>query len=218
MILTYGQLELALSLYMGIHPDRVGTFRARIKQFQRLQFPSGVNVGRGVKMTYSGEHLFKVATALQLISLGQPAMTAANIVESNWEDFATGYGIAIRNEFFDWPIQKRSAGISIYFRIVVNSLAPLMGEDDAYLSNGWVSVAHKGILLDAIDDDPERVADSAILLSASNIMRGILYSCLKAKVDDPLTNPEFSDWHTRSSSNGWWNYGEISEYMNVPND
>lgn len=218
MILSYRQLELSLSLYLGIHPDRIGTFRARIKQFQRLQFPSGVNVGRGTKMTYSGEHLFKLAAAFHLVQMGQPAMTAANLVDQNWDSFAAGFGLAIRNEFYEWPISKDSANLSIYLRIALNTLAPLSGNSEEHLLTGIVHVEHGEMFREALEDEPEREANSFLVLCASHIMRGLLYACAQAKVDEPFQDTEFEDWHERESRYKWWNYGEISKNMNIPND
>jgi hypothetical protein len=92
--LTYGQVETTLAAHLQIQPDRMGTFRSRIKQLQRLQFPPGVNVGRGSKMGYSGEHLFMLVTAFELIGIGLPAQTACHLVTRHWPHFAGGYALA----------------------------------------------------------------------------------------------------------------------------
>lgn len=218
MILSYRQLEMALSLYLGIHPDRVPTFRARIKQFQRLQFPSGVNVGRGTKMHYSGEHLFKLATAFELVALGQPALTASNLVEANWNKIAAGYGIAIRNEYYEWPHDKQNHHVSIYLRITQNTLAALFGGDEAELINGYVSVEHRQNMIEHLEDDPEREGNSFLLLCASHIMRGILQSCSQARIESPFDDSEFEEWYKLDSPHAWWMYGDGNEFVNVPHD
>ncbi len=98
MKLTYGQLELTLASHLQIHPDKVPTLRSRIKQLQRLQFPPGVNVGRGSKMEYTGEHLFMLVTVFELIGFGLPAQTACNLVKDHWSHFAAGYSLAALQE------------------------------------------------------------------------------------------------------------------------
>ena len=98
MKFSYGQLEATLSHYLRIQPDRVSTFRARLKQLQRLQFPPGVNVGRGAKMGYSAEHLFMLVSAFELISFGMPAKFATDLVVRHWTHFSAGYGLASLNE------------------------------------------------------------------------------------------------------------------------
>ncbi|MDJ0979249.1 MAG: hypothetical protein QNI87_12050 [Erythrobacter sp.] len=94
MKLTFGQLETTLANHLHIHPDKVPTLRSRIKQLQRLQFPPGVNVGRGAKMEYSGEHLFMLVSAFELIGFGLPAQAACNLVNTHWNVLAGGYGLA----------------------------------------------------------------------------------------------------------------------------
>ena len=106
MELSYGQVEATLIAHFRIHPDRVGTFRSRVKQLQRLQFPPGVNVGRGTRMGYSGEHLFKLITAFELISIGLPAQTACNLVERHWVRFSAGYALAALQER-NWMTRKK---------------------------------------------------------------------------------------------------------------
>lgn len=98
MQLTYGQLEATLTSHFRIHPDRIGTFRSRIKQLQRLQFPPGVNVGRGTKMVYSAEHLLMLATAFHLIASGLPAQAGTALVAAHWEHFSGGYALAALQE------------------------------------------------------------------------------------------------------------------------
>lgn len=93
MQLTYGQLEMVLSLHLQIHPDKVPTFRSRLKQLQRLEFPPGVNVGRGSKMTYTAEHLFMLVTVFEILGFGLPAQTACKLVTLHWEHFSAGYAL-----------------------------------------------------------------------------------------------------------------------------
>lgn len=98
MQLTYGQLESVLSLHLQIHPDKVPTFRSRLKQLQRLEFPPGVNVGRGSKMSYSAEHLFMLVIVFEILSFGLPAQTACKVVNQHWSMFAGGFALAALQE------------------------------------------------------------------------------------------------------------------------
>lgn len=97
MELSYGQLEHSLAMYLRIHPDKVPTLRSRIKQLQRLQFPPGVNVGRGAKMMYTREHLFQMAIAFELIGCAVPAQTACQVASRHWEEFGAGIALAMLN-------------------------------------------------------------------------------------------------------------------------
>lgn len=119
MELSYRQLEATLAAHLRIKPDRIGTFRARIKQLQRLEFPSGVNIGRGAKMIYGADHLVKLAFAFELIGAGFPAMLATTVTESNWRKIGAAVATDYRNRmrlFFDE---------SIYVRLIVRTLSEI---------------------------------------------------------------------------------------------
>lgn len=94
MKLSYRQLEAILAAYLNVHPDKVATFRSRMKQLQRLEFPMGVNIGRGVRMTYSAEHLLQLAVAFEVIGTGVPAKAATELVSQYWERFRAAFGRA----------------------------------------------------------------------------------------------------------------------------
>ena len=94
MKLSYRQLEAILAAYLNVHPDKVGTFRSRLKQLQRLEFPPGVNIGRGVRMTYSAEHLLQLAVAFEVIGAGLAAKSATELVSGHWKAFQMAFARA----------------------------------------------------------------------------------------------------------------------------
>jgi hypothetical protein len=136
MELTYRQLEATLRGHFRISPDRASTFTSRIKQLQRLNFPSGVNIGRGVKMTYTGEHLFKLITAFELIGLGLPAQAVAGLVEKHWEPISAAYALAI--------LEERAFGeqdkARIYMRLELKSMHDIQFGQLGNASASYVSV------------------------------------------------------------------------------
>lgn len=121
MDMSYKRLEATLLAHFQINPDKASTFKSRIKQLQRLGFPPGVNIGRGAKMEYSATHLFKLVTALELISAGIPADRATKIVSSDWETFAAGFAVAIRElsrqevpeRIFAWVLTRSFGDLQI---------------------------------------------------------------------------------------------------------
>lgn len=121
MEMTYKQLEKALISYFKIKPDREGTFRSRIKQLQRLEFPSGVNVGRGTKMTYTGEHLFKLTVAFELLSSGLPALAATQLVELHWPAFQGAFRLAAIQKRFG----RRGPEIPLFLKIDVQTMSDI---------------------------------------------------------------------------------------------
>lgn len=101
--LSFGRLESVLANHFRIDPDRAGTFRARIKQLQRLNFPSGVNVGRGVKFEYGLEHTLKLIVALEFMSAGLPAKFVSDIVENDWTRFLLAFQL-VPPAWDDWKL------------------------------------------------------------------------------------------------------------------
>jgi len=83
-----------LAAYLNVHPDKIGTFRSRMKQLQRLEFPAGVNIGRGVRMTYTAEHLLQLAVAFEVIGTGLAAKAATDLVSEHWMKFQTAFARA----------------------------------------------------------------------------------------------------------------------------
>nr|WP_314446346.1 hypothetical protein [uncultured Sphingomonas sp.] len=84
-------LEISLATAFRIPLDELPRFRARIKQLQRLGFPAGVNIGRGVKMPYSTEHLTKLGLAFSLLESGLTAKIATDLVEQRWDRWRSGF-------------------------------------------------------------------------------------------------------------------------------
>jgi hypothetical protein len=99
-VLSFGMLERALVTALRVDPERTDTFRARLKQLQRLGFPPGVNVGRGTKMSYSTEHLLQLMFAFELISTGLPAKTATEMVLQGWQRIRSACSVLGRYDPF----------------------------------------------------------------------------------------------------------------------
>src|SRR5690606_36146481 len=121
MQLTYAQLEQTLSAHLRIQPDKLPTFRARIKQLQRLEFPPGINVGRGVRMEYTAEHLLKLATVFELLDFGYPAQAACHLVEAHWPLWSAGYALAALNDR-QRTRERDEDGGRVFAALIVNSL------------------------------------------------------------------------------------------------
>lgn len=93
-----------MSAYLNVHPDKFATFRSRMKQLQRLEFPAGVNIGRGVRMTYTAEHLLQLAVAFEVMGTGVAAKAATELVSEYWDRFQAAFGrahtrLGYRNDF-----------------------------------------------------------------------------------------------------------------------
>ncbi len=198
MILTYGQLEAAVVAHLQIHPDRVPTLRARIKQLQKLQFPPGVNVGRGTKMAYNAAHLFQLISAFELINVGLPAATATGMVITNWRVFAAGYGRAVQN-------LHGVRSDDVFVRLLHLSLEELTGGIDR---KGWTSPAYiedRESLDFELGRDDRRVAFTSIILCASDIARSVMHATENVcRIQSPSEDEEFSSWPADYSNENYW--------------
>lgn len=69
-------------MLVRLNPDRSRSgIESRIKQWQRLGVPAGVNVGRGLRVTYGREQVLAMIFMNELTRLGFPAATAKAIIE-----------------------------------------------------------------------------------------------------------------------------------------
>lgn len=88
--LTFGQVEAILAEMEGVHNDRRGAFQSRLKQWQKMKFPQGVNVGRGVKAPYGADQLFQLVYMVELLRIGLTPDRAIEIVTAAWDTIRTG--------------------------------------------------------------------------------------------------------------------------------
>jgi hypothetical protein len=69
-VLSFGQVESVLAALHKIADEKRVTFQTRLKFFQRLGFPEGVNTGKGKAAGYQAHHVLNLALALELLQLG----------------------------------------------------------------------------------------------------------------------------------------------------
>lgn len=199
MELSYGQLEMTLATHFRIHPDKIGTFRSRVRQLQRLEFPPDSKVGRGEKIKYSAAQLFQFVAAFELIGAGYPAGLAVKAVTDKWWNFACGFGLAIRHRV------RSESGSIVFTRVMNSTLADLQGRKDRAEIPG-VFVEDEESLRSILKRNDDRVANSYTLLCTSDIAMNVLDLIKKvAQLDNPLEDAEFSDWHVKlGGREEWW--------------
>lgn len=191
MELSYGQLEMTLSAHFRIHPDRIGTFRSRIRQLQRLDFPPDSKVGRGERLRYSATQLFQFIAALELINAGFTGGLAVQIVKDRWWNFACGFGLAFRHR------RKNQFEKLTFIRIMNCTLADLQGRmERAEIPSVFVEDADS--LQKILMRNDDRVTNSYVVLCASDIVLNVLDLIKRvAQIDNPIQDDELFDWHLR---------------------
>lgn len=214
MELSYKQLERTLAQHFRILPDREGTFRSRIKQvqripaFQALQFPEGSTAARGDKGRYSAAHLFQFVAVFELISCGYPPALAVDIISAKWENFACGFGLAIRQRL------RMKSGSIVYIRVMLSTFRELQGRKERS-ELPEVFVEDEDSLQKILKRNDDRVANSYIVLCASDVVLDVL-DLIKsaAQIDDPERDEEFVGWHlTKGGKDGWWMRAEEGWYL-----
>lgn len=80
MDLSFNQVEAVFTERFAIPEDRAVAFRGRLQHLQRLNFPTGVNTGRGKKASYGWRQIIQLMVALDLIDFGMTPDAAAKSV------------------------------------------------------------------------------------------------------------------------------------------
>lgn len=199
MEMTYKQLEKILISHLRILPDREGTFRSRIKQLQRMEFPAGVNVGRGAKMLYAGEHLFKLVTAFELISSGLPALTATQLVDRHWTAISASYGLSALQR--RWSYTR--AAFPIYLAIAVDSMFEIR-----FRKSSWppprstdVRVVDAEYVMNLINGESTKDHPLQTYLAASRLLDSILdIAKNQAGLRADIFDDEFIKWLPKGKS------------------
>lgn len=172
MELSYKQVEKILMSYFRILPDRDGTFRSRIKQLQRMEFPQGVNVGRGTKMLYGGEHLFKLVSAFELIGAGLPAQAATTFVDRHWWAFSGALALsALQNH---WGFDEEP--IEVYLAIIIEAMHDIQFKKSAWPppSINDVRIVDYGYILTSISGSGSKDRSFQSYLSVTQMLNKVI--------------------------------------------
>jgi hypothetical protein len=88
--LTFGQVEATLAAMEKIHPEKRKAFYSRLKQWQKLGFPEGVNVGKGTRAEYGATQLFQLAYMIELQRIGLSPERGIEAVQAAWPVLVSG--------------------------------------------------------------------------------------------------------------------------------
>jgi hypothetical protein len=75
----------------GVHPERAETFRSRLKQWQKMGFPAGTRVGKGVKAEYGATQILQLVMLVKLLRIGLTPERAQNLVSLAWDRIRAGF-------------------------------------------------------------------------------------------------------------------------------
>lgn len=180
---TFGRLEVLLTTYFRIDPDRQGTFRARIKQLQRLNFPTGVNVGRGARFEYEIEHVIKLIFAFELLAVGVPAKLATDIVENGWDRISAAIQLVVGT----WSCSSDQDDV---YCIV----APDLLNDASELSNA-VLVYEREYFVEAASGDDFKPA-AMLSVNVTKLMRRFYAHGDHVRLEERKVKNQIRQWKT----------------------
>lgn len=202
MELSYRQLEATLAAYLGVHPDRLGTFRSRLKQLQRLEFPAGVNIGRGTRMNYGTEHLLQLAVAFELIGTGMPAKTATQTVLQYWPRFEAAFGRVHR-------ASANKEGGETFVSIVGR---PLLDGDK--FPDECVTVQDDQTLMEDIVGRMATTARAGVILVRADQLFQRINRLAEEVGQVPCAvwgNPDYERWSkSREQTRRWWDFAAVA--------
>lgn len=197
MEFAFSQLKTALIGHFGIHPEKHGTFGARLKQLQRLGFPPGVNVGRGTKVGYRTTELFQLVTAFELINAGLPAAHATTIVTENWREFAAGYSAVVAPQL---AINERAI---VYTRVIVSALADLQKDPADYDARVFVHDVRS--LAGILAPNDNRRSFNYVVLCTKDIVASLTRSAVKlARLPEWSLIEDMQQWYLSPTDNRGW--------------
>lgn len=81
--MSYGQVESLIGAMMRVHDDRESSLVARFKLLRKLQFPPGVNIGRG-RFAYGRDALMQTALVFALMDAAVLPAQAVALVGAEW--------------------------------------------------------------------------------------------------------------------------------------
>ena len=92
---TYGDVEAVLARLNRVSAEKRVAFRARLKHFQRLGFPPGVNTGSGKRALYTFPLLLMMAFATELTQAGMAPKRVAKTLKHSWDSVEWSLLVAI---------------------------------------------------------------------------------------------------------------------------
>lgn len=148
MALSFKQVVAILKDVNGIHADRQSAFESRLKQWQKMGFPDGVNVGKGTRASYGAKQVYQLAICLALLEIGMTPERAHEVVRLGWKEFALG--IVEATECI-----ANQEGHDHYWFIKYDALTDLKEASPSHNHVSVISARGDHISFALADDDPE---------------------------------------------------------------
>ena len=154
MGLSFGQVVDVLSEANGLSSSRRERFISRLKQWQKMGFPQGVNVGKGARADYGAKQLFQLAFLMRMLALGLTPERAQSILKTAWDrvqDAITSVTM----------LSAETKGGGHYLLVRMDALTELKDGHDGHM-HIYVYPITRGLIADALQPDDEGLTDDQI--------------------------------------------------------
>ena len=162
-------------------------------------------------MTYTAEHLFKLAVAFELIGCGLPAQTATTLVEELWNTICGAFGLTWLNGMVAYRQRP------IFLRFIIRSLADIQYPDRAGSTEaGSAVVEDMDHLKYVMEFDIERSSFCSPVIPAHLMFKSLLDTAArvagKANADK---DAEFEAWIPKGKVESYWFKEQYPDVRNV---
>jgi len=150
--LKFGDMVHILSKLHDVAESKRTALRSRLQAMQKEGFPSGLNPGKGVKFSYTLNHLFKLVFAFEFLRMGITPKRSIELVEANWDTLEATVG-KLHNAW------RQGAIFESYVWVVnIDGLSDLRNSSSSRPPRLWhVSLPTLASLRDFDEDTPDRL-------------------------------------------------------------
>lgn len=148
MSLTFAETHFVVATIVGVRPSKGETFKSRLKQWQKMGFPEGTKVGRGVKAEYGALQVLQLALLVKLLRIGLTPERAQSVITTAWTRFMAGFVEAL-------ICMSNGEDHLHYFMIQLDALSDLTTEGGSDHMHTFVDVFTDTEMLMAWDEPGE---------------------------------------------------------------
>lgn len=132
MHLSYSEVIAIVTDLNRIDPSKEPAFKARLRHFQRLEFPEGANTGKGKPAQYSIDMLFQMVLGIEFLQSGMTPSRSVSIIQKNWPEIRAQIAISATPEEYKDRLVPPLEDNNILMLVSPEALRELSkdGEDD----------------------------------------------------------------------------------------
>lgn len=225
--LSFAQAHFLVGMVAGVHPDRAETFRSRLKQWQKMGFPEGTRVGKGVKAEYGATQVLQLVMLVKLLRIGLTPERAQNLIFNAWDRMRAGFCEAI--------ICMANAEDHLhYFLIQLDALSDLSSPEGSDHMHTFVDVfTDHEMRLAWNDADPDWSEEQAqqkeystfllrnrmavsISIEIDSLLVWVFLGLQQLDVSPEVFGDEFAAWITEMRGEDFANFGDREHFDSDP--